>query len=191
MNKLFSFCKKIRLGQILTIFLAGVVLLVTTACNNGGVQGARPDNPPLQAGGNNNPYKGGGDGYTNLRMSTDPKLKAEGQIPQHNQAGLPSSFNHLIASSGAGSNEAKLLYPGSEITTTGTSTILDNQKEQSLQNQAIQNAEQPQPVLIQRNPEANVLEKSAEAFKEASSFLKTKSDEAGTRPEAQSNPARH
>jgi hypothetical protein len=41
----------------LTVFLATVVLFVSTACNTGDMRGARPDNPPVQAGGANNPYK--------------------------------------------------------------------------------------------------------------------------------------
>ena len=36
MNKLISFFKRIRLSQILTVFLAGILLLVSTACGGGG-----------------------------------------------------------------------------------------------------------------------------------------------------------
>ncbi|HEY9875410.1 MAG TPA: DUF6658 family protein, partial [Candidatus Obscuribacterales bacterium] len=64
MEKLTNLLKKLRLRQILTIFLAGVAIFVTTACNSGDQLGARPNNPPVQAGGANNPHKGGGDGYT-------------------------------------------------------------------------------------------------------------------------------
>ena len=68
------FFKKIRLRQVLTVFLAGVLLVISTACNSANAQGANPINPPVQAGGANNPYKGGGDKYTDLKMSTDPKV---------------------------------------------------------------------------------------------------------------------
>jgi ElaB/YqjD/DUF883 family membrane-anchored ribosome-binding protein len=33
MNKVFTWLKKIRLAQVLTVFLAGVLLIVSTACN--------------------------------------------------------------------------------------------------------------------------------------------------------------
>ncbi|MEW5857264.1 MAG: DUF6658 family protein, partial [Cyanobacteriota bacterium] len=74
MKHLTAFFKKLRLRQILTVFLAGALLIVTSACNNGDSLGARPQNPPVQMGGNNNPHSNGGDGYTNYKMSTDPNV---------------------------------------------------------------------------------------------------------------------
>lgn len=53
MNRLTSFWQKLRIGQILAIFLVGFALLITTACSGGDVVGARPDNPAVQAGGGN------------------------------------------------------------------------------------------------------------------------------------------
>ena len=41
MNKLIAAIKKIRLGQILTTFMVGILLFVSTACNNG--QAKNPD----------------------------------------------------------------------------------------------------------------------------------------------------
>lgn len=75
MKQLIDFFKKFHLKQILTIFLLGAILLINTACNSGDIRGARPNNPPVQAGGANNPYKGGGDGYTQYKMSPDPNVK--------------------------------------------------------------------------------------------------------------------
>lgn len=43
MNKLIAAIKKIRLGQILTTFMAGILLFVSTACNNGPAQAKNPD----------------------------------------------------------------------------------------------------------------------------------------------------
>lgn len=63
-----------KLLQILVVFLVGLTLLVTTACSTGNVQGARPYNPPVQAGGANNPYAGQGDSYTTYNQSPDPKV---------------------------------------------------------------------------------------------------------------------
>lgn len=76
MKQLNDFVRKLRLKQILTICLAGVLLLISTACNSGDVRGARPNNPPVQAGGANNPYKQGGDNNTQYRMSPDPNASS-------------------------------------------------------------------------------------------------------------------
>lgn len=78
MKKLISFFKSLQLARILTILVVGVALFLTTACNTGNVQGARPNNPPVQMGGQNNPYKQGGDGYNKYKMSTDPRVNDSG-----------------------------------------------------------------------------------------------------------------
>ena len=67
MKGLKSLWKKLPVRQILTVFLAGILLIVSTACSGANAQGANPQNPPVQAGGANNPYKGGGDKYTKFR----------------------------------------------------------------------------------------------------------------------------
>lgn len=71
-----NFLEKIQLDRILTVFLLMTVLLLTTACNRGDEFGARPNNPPVQVGGNNNPHKGG-DGYTQYKVDSDPRLKKD------------------------------------------------------------------------------------------------------------------
>jgi hypothetical protein len=96
-KKLTNFFKKLRLRQILTVFLAGMALFITTACNSGDINGARPNNPPVQAGGQNNPMKAGGDGYTD-KTSTDASVNGNAT----NYSTLP-----LIAAND------ELLYPGS------------------------------------------------------------------------------
>ncbi|MEQ9234103.1 DUF6658 family protein [Coleofasciculus sp. E2-BRE-01] len=60
--------------QILTLALACVMLLIGTACSNTAVESGRPENPPVQAGGTNNPYKKGGDSYTDNNMSLNPDV---------------------------------------------------------------------------------------------------------------------
>lgn len=72
MKQLTAFFKKVKIRQILTALVAVITIFVTTACNTGNEMGARPMNPPVQAGGANNPYKGGGDNYTKYNLSTDP-----------------------------------------------------------------------------------------------------------------------
>lgn len=109
MKKLFVFFKQLRLSQLLTAVLATVVLFVGTACNPGNIQGARPDNPPVQAGGSNNPYKNGGDTLTNYKFSPDPKVNSGKATSQRDRADLQITSNQLIAASG------QIQYPGGQI----------------------------------------------------------------------------
>lgn len=185
MKRLASFCKELRLGQFLSLFLVGVVLFISTACSSGNTQGANPDNPSVQAGGMNNPQKRGGDNYVNSKMSSDLKVSPTGN--RSNRADLQLNGNLLADAS----SDSKLLYPSGTNTTTGTQSILSSSQEKSLRGQAERTSKQSQPTLIQRDPNAKLLEKIGEEFRDASGFLKAKSDEAGARPEAQSNPAMH
>lgn len=183
MNKLTALFKKLRLRQILTVFLAGVLLIISTACSSTNAQGANPNNPAVQAGGANNPYKSGGDGYTNSRLSTDPKIT--GTKSGRNQASLQSNKTQRVAAA----SEPQLLYPGAE-TPAGRA-----QKEAQLPIKTAEDFVQPKPGgNIQREAQGGEragkrLEKVQEAFKEATEFVGDKANEAGQRPEAQSNPA--
>ncbi|MBD1922897.1 hypothetical protein H6F77_17735 [Microcoleus sp. FACHB-831] len=183
MKKLTDLFKKVRLGQILTVFLAGVLLFTSTACNSGDSLGARPENPPVQMGGNNNPHKGGGDGYTNYKASTDPKAKNSAGSDR-DRADLQLMYNQAIAAN-IESDAKDVLYPGSEGTQTDSPDI-GPRGENYLEKEATQIPARRQPI-----PQGNVYEKVGEAFKDATSFIKDKSDEAGERPELQSNPALH
>lgn len=185
MNRLTAFFKKLRLRQVLTLFLAGVLLIASTACSGATTQGANPDNPAVQAGGANNPYKSGGDGYTNLKMSTDPKVNNTKAKSQADQANLQLNSLQLIAAN----KESELLYPGAE-TPAGRA-----EKEAQFPIKTSKDFVEPKPGgLNQRNPNLgerieNRIEQAQEAFKEAGDFAKDKADEAGERPEFQSNPA--
>ena len=109
MKKLMVFFKQLRLNQLLTVFFATVVLFVSTACNSGNVTGARPDNPPVQAGGANNPYKSGGDTKTNFKLSPDPKVSSEAAKSNGYRADLEIISNQLIAAND------QLQYPSGEL----------------------------------------------------------------------------
>ncbi|MEH2425765.1 MAG: DUF6658 family protein [Nostoc sp.] len=178
MNTVRVFLKKIRLRQILTIFFAGLLLIVSTACSGANAQGANPQNPAVQAGGANNPYKNGGDNYTNNRMSTDPKITNPKANQGRDQASLQPSSQLLIATN----RESEILYPGAE---TPAGRV---QKEAELPIITDKDFQQPEPGgLIQ--DESNVgdrvkdrLETVKEAVEEASGFLKKKPNEAKARP---------
>jgi hypothetical protein len=168
MKNLTALLKRLRLRQVLTVFLAGLLLIVSTACSSGDVTGANPKNPSVQAGGANNPYKNGGDKYT--RKLGD-------------QAYLPSSS--LIATN----SESEILYPGAE---TPEGRV---EKEKELPLITKKNFQQPEPGnLIQNESDLGTrvqdrLETVKEQFEDASSFVQDKADEASARPELQKNPA--
>lgn len=185
MKQFTAFLKKLQLRQILTLFLAGLLLFLGTACNSGNVQGARPENPPVQAGGNNNPYKAGGDSYTKYKASTDPGVNSKTANQERDRADAQLLSNQLVAT------KLEKLYPGAEE----PAIPADQQKNLPLIDK--QNSSQPQPGgLIQREPNlgervGDRLEAVKEAVQEATGFIKDKADEAGNRPELQSNPALH
>lgn len=170
MKQLTGFFKKLQLRKILTVFLAGALLFVSTACNPGDTRGARPNNPPVQAGGANNPYKGGGDGYTNFNSSTDPRINSQ---TGKDRADLQLNSDRLIAAS----QEEGLLYPGAEAPA-GT---FENGKKLPIK--TAKDAEKPQPGgLIQRQENlgdrvSDRLEKVQGSFSEASEFLTDKSEQ--------------
>ncbi|MEA5566189.1 DUF6658 family protein [Anabaena sp. UHCC 0399] len=185
MNSLISLGKKLRLRQVFSVFLAGLLLIFSTACSQANPQGANPQNPAVQAGGANNPYKNGGDKYTKYRMSTDPKITNTKTRKENDQASLQSNVQILIAAN----RESELLYPGAE---TPTGRVL---KEGELPIITEKDYQQPKPGgLIQREPDVGTriqerIGTVQENVKEASGFLKEKADEASSRPELQKNPA--
>jgi hypothetical protein len=176
-----SFIKKLELRRVVTIFLASVLLIVSTACSGANAQGANPENPAVQAGGANNPYKNGGDKYTNLRMSTDPKINNTGR----DQSSLPLNSQLLVANN----KESELLYPGAE---TPEGRIY---KEQELPRKTLKDFEKPEAGgLIQHEPDVGTrvtkrIDIVKDAVQEASKFLQDKADEASSRPELQKNPS--
>lgn len=184
MKKLLALSKLLSLRQVLTVLLASVVLFVTTACNPASyAQGASADkNLPVQVGGQNNPNKGGGDSLMNSKTMVKPGVN-EKPSAAHGQAALPFASNQLIAATlNSRENQAKTLYPGSDKLNTP-------ERIQELERSAEQAAEQTQPVLIQTDPRAKLLEKTKQQFQDASEFIGEKTEEALQRPEMQRNPA--
>ncbi|MEG3925847.1 DUF6658 family protein [Microcoleus sp. D3_18a_C4] len=181
MNTVTAFFKRLRIGQFLTQFLtvlmAGVLLFTSTACNAGDSRGARPENPPVQMGGMNNPHKAGGDGYTNYQMSTDPKVNQSPAKAENNRADLSIVGDRLLASTTGESNSSKLLYPGSapmetdkfDLELGGDKTLLEAPDGQPAK---------AQPVFDRSDPDANILERVGAAFKDASGFLKDSAEDA-------------
>ncbi|KAM3115544.1 DUF6658 family protein [Phormidesmis sp. 146-33] len=175
----FSF-KEVRIKQILMVFLAGFVLLLTTACSDANLQGSRPDNTPVQIGGNNNPHKMGGEG-SESEMTADPKITGRSNVKRQAQSSLALK---QVADNSIKSNASDLNYRGSNNTETDRPDIGAKQQK-SLPSLPLQK----QPVIDRSDPDAKILERVGEAFKDASSFVKDTADSASARPEAKANPA--
>ncbi|HEY9698939.1 MAG TPA: DUF6658 family protein [Trichocoleus sp.] len=179
MKQIVSWLKQLQIAKILVICIAGFSLLLTTACNPGNIQGARPNNPPVQMGGNNNPYDAGGDGYNNYKMSADPKVSgSHGGSYSKKEANLRSSLNNLgqlVADShGIKSNAAEdLLYPGESATTSGHPDIgpVGNEYEKKLVRNTQKAPSDRQRVIQRSDPDQKILEKIGDQFEEASEFI--------------------
>ncbi|BAZ15249.1 hypothetical protein NIES4071_71210 [Calothrix sp. NIES-4071] len=169
MKALFSSIKLVSLRKFVTVTLFAVLLIVTTACASVDTQAANPNSQPVQMGGANNPYKGGGDKFTrNEKGGSQASLKTDSQ---------------RIAT-----RENELLYPGAETPA--------GRKQKEAEMPIITEKDiQPKPGgLIQREESVGErvkdrLETVKESVKDASSFLGEKADEASARPEVQKNPA--
>ena len=178
MNTVTAFFKRLRIGQFLTqfltVFMAGLLLFTSTACNAGDVRGARPENPPVQMGGMNNPHKAGGDGSANYKMSTDPKVNQSPAKAENNRADLSLMGDRLLAATTGDSNSSKLLYPGSAPMETdkllgGDKPLLEAPDGQQAKEQT---------VFDRSNPNAKTLERVGAAFQDASAFLKDSAEDA-------------
>ncbi|BAY19544.1 hypothetical protein NIES21_54070 [Anabaenopsis circularis NIES-21] len=176
MKKITALLKKLRLQQIVTVFFAGLLLIVSTACSSGDVTGANPQNPAVQAGGANNPYKNGGDKYTRNPSSNSQKIG--------NQANLPSGL--LIATN----QESEILYPGAE---TPQGRVEKEKELPIITKENFKTSSEPGSLIQNESDLGNRvqdrLETVKEQFEDATSFVKDKAAEASARPELQKNPA--
>jgi hypothetical protein len=178
-----AYLKQLQLKKVLTTCLAVVALFLSTACNNGNEVGARPHNPPVQAGGANNPYKNGGDTNTNFNLSPDPKMKDKSASIQGKRADLQILSNQLIAS-----NPEGIMYPGAE----SPSERLEVEK--SLPIKTLKDFETPQPGgTIQRQDDfgdrvQDRLGAVKETFDKASEFINEDAKEALDNHEAVATP---
>lgn len=168
MKQITTFFKKLGLSKVLSLLFAGLLLFTTTACNPGTTTGARPENPPVQAGGMNNPHKGGGDGYTDERMKNDIRVNTQGKSAKER---AQASFNNSIASNLNPSNADQLLYPGSGPLETDKYPQ-DLGGDRSLLEVPGQSQATSQPVFNRNDGDAKLLERTGAVFKDASKFIK-------------------
>lgn len=179
MKRLTNLLKKLQVRQILTVFLAGMLLIVSTACSGASTQAANPQRTPVETIGANKPNNSGGDKYTNSRPASQSRNQ------KGDQASLPLNSKLLLAAN----KESEILYPGAE---TPSGRI---KKEAELPIITEEEFERPEPgSLIQKQSDlGNRIQERVETVTEsigkASGFLKETADEASARPELQKNPA--
>ncbi|MBD1850806.1 DUF6658 family protein [Leptolyngbya sp. FACHB-711] len=176
MKQVVSWLKQLRIARLAIVLVAGFTLLLTS-CNSGNIQGARPEVPPVQMGGQNNPYKGGGDGYTDYKMSTDPKVSGE-HGNRNTKPMMRSSLignGELIASSDVKSNSAQdILYPGDDAERSKNPDV--GPVGQDYREKIIKNTEtatpEKQPIIQRSNPNEKILEKIGDQFQQSTDFIK-------------------
>ena len=164
--------KKFQLNRVATAFLLALVLFVTTACNNGDERGARPNNSPVQMGGQNNPHKVSGDGMTQYRSPANDSLLEKDK----DRASLPST-TYLAAA-----NNSETSYPTDDARIEGL--LYSDDKAESLnsvdefvdpgkQNDLLDPKQVPakkQPAIDRSNPDNQLLEKVGQMFDDAGDF---------------------
>ncbi len=127
MSRLTFFFKNLQLREVLTVFLAGLVVLLSTGL----------------------------------------------QVP-----------SQLIADASIKASSSDLIYSGSDVPQSDRPDI-GTKQQKSLPNLP----NQKQPMLKRSDPDAKILERVGESFKDASSFVKDTAESASARPEAKANPA--
>jgi hypothetical protein len=119
-------------------------------------------------GGNNNPHKAGGDGYSEYKMSTDraavnerASLTSLGQLvatAPDTELQYRSSGEENMGAAGAGRDQAKV--------------------QEQFMRDATQIPAERQEVIDRSNPNEQILEKVGQTFKEATGFLKDATESA-------------
>ncbi len=170
-SKLTKIFQQLRLSRIVPAFLLATVLLITTVCNSGSELGALTLNPPVQAGGQNNLHKAGGDGMNQYYKVKEPRVRQD-------RASL-SSTPILLAVA----NQSETTYPNDDRQIEGL--LYSNSHEvKSLnsvndfvsperQKELLDPTQIPakkQPNIDRSNPNNKILEKTGQMFKDASNF---------------------
>ncbi|MDX2232019.1 MAG: DUF6658 family protein [Leptolyngbyaceae cyanobacterium bins.349] len=171
MEGIISFFKKLNLHRIVIVFVAGMALLLSTACSsNENMQASRQNRPndvPVQMGANNNPYTMGADTKGEPVSPSNYGNQAY-KKQQSDASSVIPGFGTLIASSVAGQDTTGLLYESSDQREGG----IDDTR--STQNRAYQPepiTSKRQPIINRSNPDEKIMEGIGRQFKEASEFL--------------------
>ncbi len=161
-----------KLTKIATAFLLATILFVTTACNNGDKVGARPNVPPVQLGGQNNPHKAGGDGMSQYKSPVNNSRLNKNQ----DRASLPAA-NYLAAA-----NNSETTYPTDDNQVEGLlysdnkaksldskNDFVDSQRRRELLDPT-QIPAKRQANINRSNPDNKLLERTGQMFDDAADF---------------------
>jgi hypothetical protein len=116
-------------------------------------------------GGQNNPHKGGGDGYTEYKMSTDPAVK------RRDRAELPGLGLLAANPKQTERSVSDEVVSARKNSNAGMSTSQPGNPMRDTVKEAKQIPEKPQEVLDRSDPDVKILEKVGDTFKEASKHL--------------------
>jgi hypothetical protein len=168
MKQLTTLLKKLQINKIAIAFCLGAILLLTTACNTGNEVGARPNNPPVQMGGQNNPHKAGGDDYTQYKVPTDKNV-----IRREDRASIKQPLAIASAAPPVSKDTGDIQYKGlDEPKSLRSKDDFVSPRRQKELNNPGQIPEKKQPIVDRFDPDAKLLEKTGQSFKDASEFVK-------------------
>jgi len=169
MERIAAFFKKLHLQKLAVVFVAGVALLLATACSSQDMQASRQNRSndiPVQAGANNNPYTMGNDSKGEPAFRSEQAKRSFSK--QQSDASISNKYR-LVASTVSKNDESDILYQSAEQEKRG----LD--KSRPAQSQAYSPETIParrQPNIDRSDSNENIMENIGDQFKEASEFLK-------------------
>lgn len=171
MERLISFFNPLNLRKLLIVFVAGITLLVSTACSNANTaepRANRPNDISVQAGANNNPYTMGNDTQGKPVPSSDYGNQAYKN--QHSDASTTLPWSNLVATSVVDQDTSGLLYKTDEQYQNQQNNPSVSNQERTYQTESIPATRQPS--INRTNPKEGILEGIGEQFSEASKFLR-------------------
>jgi hypothetical protein len=170
MKGMKALIRKFNLHKVVIIFIAGLALLMTTACSANENTTAsikdRPNDIGVQMGANNNPYTMGTD--TKGEPVSPSNYGNQAYKNQQSDASTLLGFDRLIASSVAGQDTTGLLYESADQREGG---VDDRRPTQAKATQPEGFPESRQPIINRTNPDEKILEGIGKQFTEASKFL--------------------
>ncbi len=165
--------KKLRIKRIASAFMLVTFLFFTTACNSGDKQGARPNNSPVQVGGENNPHKAGGDGMSQYKSPVnDSKLnKAQSRANLSAELLLAAANKSETSYPTNDSQVDGLLYSDSDEVKSLNSVdeFVSPQRQEALKDPSQIPAVQ-QTAIDRTDPNNKLLEKTKQMFDDAGNF---------------------
>lgn len=157
-------------SRFATALLLTTFLFITTGCNSGNKVGARPEVPPVQLGGQNNPHKAGGDGMSQYRSPANNSMldKDNASLPTTN---LLAAANKRETTYSTNEKVEDLLYSDSPAESlNNVDDVVSPQRQKALKDPA-QIPAVKQPALDRSDPDNKLLEKTKQMFDDAADFL--------------------